>query len=120
MYTYYFERLDVWQNARKLTKKIYILTRDFPVEEKYGLTDQIRRATFSISLNISEGMARRTSKDKGHFINNAYSSSWEVINCLILANDLEYADDDSYIALRNDLEKITNQLNALYNKITKK
>ena len=47
MHEFYFEKLDVWQNARVLAKAIYILTADFPKDEKYGLTSQIRRATLS-------------------------------------------------------------------------
>ncbi len=62
MHQFYFERLQVLQEARQLAKDIYEATKDFPTEEKYGITSQIRRATLSISANIAEGMSRHTEK----------------------------------------------------------
>jgi len=64
MRKFYFEKLDVWQNSREFVKQIYEVTKFFPEEEKYGLTSQIRRASLSISANISEGTSRNTEKDK--------------------------------------------------------
>lgn len=119
MYTYYFERLDVWQDSRKFVKKIYLYTKDFPKEEKYGLTSQMRRASLSISANIAEGMSRNTEKDKARFINQAFSSAIEVVSFLILSLDLEIITEEKYIELRKDIEKITNRLNSLYNKLSK-
>ena len=55
MYTFYFEKLEVWQNARKFVKDIYKITETFPVKEQFGITNQIRRASLSITANISEG-----------------------------------------------------------------
>lgn len=117
MREFYFEKLRVWQNAKEYTKDIYILTSRFPEYEKFGLTSQIRRATLSISANIAEGTARNTPKDKAKFINQSFSSAIEVLNFLILSNDLELISKDQYILLREKLEIITNQLNALSNRI---
>ena len=64
---FYFEKLDVWQNARKLNKKVYEITKTFPKEEIYGLTNQVRRASVSICSNIAEGTSRQSSKDQAHF-----------------------------------------------------
>jgi four helix bundle protein len=119
MYTYSFEKLEVWQNARSLVKDIYAITRAFPDEEKFGITNQIRRATTSITANIAEGMYRNTTKDKLKFINISYSTSIEVINFLILSLDLGFINDQKYIELREKTEKITNQLNALYHSLNK-
>ena len=52
MHQFYFEKLDVWQNARVLSKDIYLMTAKYPADEKFGLTSQIRRATTSIAANI--------------------------------------------------------------------
>lgn len=117
MHQFYFEKLDVWKNARVLVKDIYVTTSKFPKEEIFGITSQIRRATMSISANIAEGMSRNTNKDKARFLNLAYSSAMEVINFLILSLDLEYLNEKDYIELRELLEKITNQLQALSRKI---
>lgn len=117
MHVFYFEKLDVWQNARILAKDIYVLTATFPSDEKFGLVSQIRRATISISANIAEGMSRNTNKDKSRFINQSFSSSIEVLNFLIITKDLELITDEEYIKLREKVEKITNQLNALSNRL---
>lgn len=119
MKQFYFEKLDVWQNSRLFIKEIYSITREFPSEEKFGITNQIRRASLSICANIAEGTSRNTEKDKARFINQAFSSAIEVINFLILSNDLDFLVEEEYFKLRTDLEKITNQLNSLYKKYEK-
>ena len=119
MYTFYFEKLEVWQNARQFVKAIYKVTEAFPQEEQFGLTNQIRRASLSITANISEGFSRQSKKEKARFISIAYSSSWEIINFLILSNDLSFLKEDEYSKLRSDIEYISNQLNALYKQLTK-
>lgn len=120
MYTFYFEKLEVWKNARVFVKEIYKITDLFPKNEQFGITSQIRRASLSITANIAEGFSRQTNKEKARFINIAYSSSWEIINFLILSKDLEFLSEEDYIKLRTDIEYISNQLNALYKKIKEK
>ncbi|MGG5508237.1 MULTISPECIES: four helix bundle protein [unclassified Myroides] len=117
MHQYFFENLTVWQNARNTTKAIYILTKKFPIEEKYGLVSQLRRAMLSVMANIAEGMARATNKDKARMINISYSSAIEVINFLILSLDLEFISVEEYTNLRKKLEHITNQLISLRQKL---
>lgn len=119
MREYYFERLDVWKESRFFIKEIYLMTNNFPSEEKFGLISQIRRASLSIAANIAEGMSRKTEKDKARFINQAFSSAIEVMSFLILSNDLQFLKNEEYIQLREKLEKVTNQLNSLYNKFEK-
>ena len=113
MYLYSFEKLEVWQNARDLVKEIYQATSKFPSEEKFGLTNQIRRATTGIAANIAEGTSRKTTKEQARFINIAFSTAIEVINFLVLANDLQFLNDEEYLKLREMTGKITNQLNSL-------
>ncbi len=117
MYTYYFEKLDVWQNARNATKDIYLLTKKFPVEEKFGLVSQLRRAMASVMANIAEGISRLTAKEKRRILNISYSSAIEVINFLILCLDLELITSEEYFNLRVKLEHITNQLLGLQKKL---
>jgi four helix bundle protein len=119
MHTYYFEKLDVWQISRLFVKDLYMTSRHFPNEEKFGLTGQIRRAAISIPANIAEGFSRNTNKDKAHFINIAYASAMEVLNFLILSNDLEYLSNIDLLRLRLQIEMITNKLNALHKTLIK-
>lgn len=113
MHTYYFEKLEVWKEAKAFAVEIYKITGGFPENEKYGMTNQVRRATLSISANIAEGMARRTPKDKQKFLNQAYSSAIEVLSFLIIAKDLSFLNEENYLQLREKIEKITNQIAAL-------
>jgi four helix bundle protein len=85
-----FEKLIVWQNARKLVKEIYCLTKSFPLEEKYGLASQIQRAIISVGSNIAEGSSRTSNKDQGHFYQTAYASLMEVLCQLTLCLDLGF------------------------------
>ena len=113
MKIYSFEKLEVWKESISLTKNIYSLTDSFPANENFGLTSQLRRATISIGSNLAEGTARKSNKDKAHFITISYSSAMEVLNQLIISKELNYVSEKDYILVRKKLEKITNMLNAL-------
>ena len=75
---YYFERLDVWQQARQLVVQVYKLLEKFPKEEKYALCDQLRRSVISIPSNIAEGSGRIAKKETIHFLEIAYGSLMEM------------------------------------------
>lgn len=109
-----FEKLEVWQNSLQLTLKVYRLIQLFPKTEMYALTDQVKRAVASVSANIAEGVSRKTQKDQAHFTNIAFSSLMEVLNHLLLAKELGYIEEENLKELRVDIERISNQLNALY------
>lgn len=115
MYKYSFEKLDVWQQSRELVKAIYEITHEFPTEEKYGLTSQIRRATISVSSNLAEGAARKTAKDQAYFSTIAYGSLMEMLNQLILASDLEFITAEALNSIRPKIEEVGNKLNSLRN-----
>ena len=89
-----FEDLKIWQNAQALAVDIYTLTKDFPASEIYGLTNQIRRSSTSISANIAEGFGRRTKKDKLHFYTIAYGSLLETKNFIYLSQKLNFSLKD--------------------------
>ena len=108
-----FERLEVWQQTRQLVNKIYMLTRDFPHEERHGLTNQIRRSVISISSNIAEGAGRFSAKDQKHFYNMAFGSIYEVLSQLILANDLGFINDEMLLDCRSKIKTISVQLSNL-------
>lgn len=115
MYIYSFEKLEVWKEAKELSKMIYTLTKSFPDDEKFGLTSQLKRASISICSNIAEGSARKTNKDKAHFTVMAFSSSVEVLNQIIITHELDLINSEEYTVLRQKIESITNKLNALRN-----
>jgi|SRR5690606_6703240 len=115
MHIFSFEKLDVWKEAIKLAVKTYKTTHLFPNDEKFGLTSQMRRCSVSVSSNIAEGTARLTSKDKAHFMTLAYSSAIELLNQAIISKELDFISNDEYLTIREDIESITNKINALRN-----
>jgi len=115
MYVYSFEKLEVWIEAKDFSKDIYAITAKFPDTEKFGLISQLKRASISIASNIAEGSARRSYKDKAHFTTMAFGSAVEVLNQLIISFELNFVSETDYLQLREQLESITNKLNALRN-----
>lgn len=100
--THYTE-LDVWKVARELVTEIYQLTADFPKEEIYTLTSQMRRCAVSVPSNIAEGQGRNTAKDSLHFFYISRGSLYELETQLYITLDLKFCS--------------TNQANALFDKI---
>ena len=87
-----FEDLIVWQKAHQLVLYVYKVTKDFPKNEIYGLTSQLRRAAVSVPANIAEGFKKRGKPDKARFMNIAQGSLEECRYYFILARDLGYID----------------------------
>ena len=113
MHQFSFEKLEVWQLARKLTVDIYKISQSFPSEEKFLLTSQLRRATMSVGANISEGSTRTTSKDKAHFTTIAYSSLMELFNHLMIATDLKYITENDLVNFREQIKNLAVKLSNL-------
>lgn len=107
--------LDVWKKAVDFVTDLYIETRDFPKEELYGLTSQMRRAAISIPSNIAEGSARQGNKEFIHFLHMALSSSAELDTQLIIALNLNYINKEKYSFLTDQLTEIGKMLNGLIN-----
>jgi len=103
--------LDVWKVSVDLVLEVYNLTRNFPKEEMYGLTNQIRRCAVSIPSNISEGAARNTEKEFVQFLYIALGSASELETQLIIANKLNYATEIDQ--LFSDLTAVMKMLNGL-------
>ncbi|KAF0128448.1 MAG: hypothetical protein FD155_3261 [Bacteroidetes bacterium] len=113
MHTYSFEKLQVWQEVRKLTKEVYLVTINFPDFERFGLVSQMRRAIISVGSNIAEGSSRRTPKDQAHFYSISYGSLIELLSQLTVSLDLGYINDQQYTELRTSVEYISKQINYL-------
>lgn len=107
-YQFSFEKLEVWQLARKLATEIYKTTQSFPSEEKYSLVSQIRRAAVSVSANIAEGTTRQTAKDQAYFTTVSFSRLMELFNHLVISSDLGYVKVDELA----DYRRLTQQLSV--------
>lgn len=107
MKIYSFEKLECWQQARRLAIWTYTNTKGFPSDEKFGITSQMRRAAISIASNIAEGTSRKTMKEQAHFSSISYSSTIELLNDLIISNDFLFLSDAQYQEGRGLIEKQT-------------
>ena len=114
-----FEKLKVYEVAQTLVKEIYTLQKNFPNEERYGLGDQVRRASVSIVANIAEGGGRTSSKEKIHFIEIAFGSMTEVFCELQLACDLGYIPHKNFEDLRPLFQETAKLLSGLRNSLSK-
>ncbi|MGL5015762.1 MAG: four helix bundle protein [Bacteroidales bacterium] len=119
-YTFSFERLNVWQDARKIVNDIYTLTAKFPESEKYGITSQLRRAAVSIVSNIAEGVARQSFKEQARFVEISYGSLMEVYCQLIISFDQDYISDDDLDKMKSDISRLSNGLNQLRKSMEKR
>ncbi len=113
-FIYSFEKLEVYKSSLDLSITIRNIINNFPAIEKYDLSKQLKRSVDSISANLSEGAGRASNFDQAHFTNIAYASGMESINHLNLAKRLNYIKEEDYTKARLDIDKILNQLNALY------
>lgn len=108
-----FYDLEAWKKAHYLILEIYKITKEFPKEEKFGVTNQLRRAASSITANIAEGFARFHYKDKIRFYHQARGSNAEVQNFLLLSKDLQYIDSRKCRQLVQDSNVVSMLLNGL-------
>ncbi len=115
-----YRELIVWQKAMDLVESIYQVTKKFPKEELYGLTNQIRRAAVSIPSNIAEGQARQSTKEFLYFLSIAQGSRAEVETQLLIAERLKYINQETTDSLINLLEEITRLLRGLANSLKNK
>jgi four helix bundle protein len=112
-----FEALEIWQLAHQLTLDVYRASARFPEAERFGSTNQLRRASASVGANIAEGYGRHNSQDTIRFLYVARGSLMETRNFVLLARDLDYLDPDAASALIIGTTrlsvKITNTVSAL-------
>ncbi len=108
-----FERLEVWQKAVELAGSVYSVTKQFPREEMFGMTMQLRRAAVSVSANIAEGASRASAKDQAHFFEIAYGSLNEQIAILHIAQRQGFVDAQQMGALRDDIATLCKMLSGL-------
>lgn len=105
-----FTDLNVWKEAHKLVLMIYLETKLFPLEEKFALIDQLRRAATSITSNIAEGFGRNGYKEKIQFYYLSSGSLSEVRNQIIIAKDIKYLTVQKYEAIEAQAEIVSKLL----------
>jgi len=105
--------LDVWQEAVSLAEDVYIISKQFPKEEIYGITSQMRRAAVSIASNIAEGAARHTDKDFCHFLSIAAGSASELDTQFEIVKRLELADNNELNRIQVKTDQVSRMLQGL-------
>ena len=115
-----FRDLEVWKKSIFLVKNIYLLTKNFPKEEIYALTSQIRRAAVSIPSNIAEGRGLRTTKSFIKHLNIAYGSLAEVETQIFISFELGYITAQQQKEITDQTMEIARMLNGLRKALQKK
>ena len=112
--------LDVWKKAVDLTVRVYAATKGFPREEKFGLTQQVRRAAVSIAANIAEGAGRKSRREFNRFLSIAQGSASEVETELLIAFRLGYIAEQEYRNLIVSLNEVGRMITGLRNYLKKR
>jgi four helix bundle protein len=113
-----FEKLDVWQKAITLADVIYNDTRSFPADERFGLTNQMRRSIVSVSSNIAEGSSRSLKVDFGRFVEIATGSVFELVSQGFIARRQSFLTEEGFRAIYVNAEEIGRMLSGLLNSLT--
>lgn len=108
-----YKELRVWQKSYQLCLDIYKITKEFPKEERYTLTPQIRRAVLSIPSNIAEGYGRKTTREYIQHLFIAYGSHCELETQIILCGDLGYIENEKLKKVQEDIGEVERMLKAL-------
>ena len=109
-----YKRLIVWQKAMVFWKLVYAEVKKFPVEERYALSDQVRRAAVSVASNIAEGAGRASNKDYAHFIAIARGSLFEAMT------QLEGAEMLGYVVISDEIKDIASEISRMLTTMLKK
>lgn len=112
-----YKNLKVWVKAHQLTLQLYKKTINFPKNEVYGITNQIRRAAVSIPASIAEGCGKQSNKEFAHFLNISLGSANETEYYLILTKDLGFLDQKDFEELIDRINEIKAMLISLINKV---
>ena len=112
-----FKKYDVWQLSHKLVLEVYKISKNFPKDELFNITSQLRRAVASIPTNISEGCGRSSDKEFSHFLNIALGSASEAEYLVILSTDLQFIDAEISESLLKNINQIKSKIFNLKQKI---
>jgi len=112
-----FRKLLIWQKSMTLVTKIYYSTNNFPKEEIFGLTSQIRRSSISIPSNIAEGSGRESDKDFLRFLNISIGSLFEMQTQLEIAKNITYLNEQEFNNLYEDSREVERMLVSFIKKL---
>jgi len=107
-----FQKFDVWHKAVDFADRVYAVTRQFPADERFGLTSQMRRAAVSISSNIAEGSSRSSDKNFAHFLEIAYGSLMEVASQAHIAHRQKFLAKENLDELHGAAEELARMLSG--------
>jgi four helix bundle protein len=113
-----YKDLIVWQKAMQLVTQAYIITKELPKEEIYGLSSQIRRSCISIPSNIAEGFGRRSKNDYIRFLQISTGSLYELQTQLEICLNLKYLSNKTYDEVYNQSREIERMLSSLIRKLS--
>ncbi len=112
-----FEKLETWHEAISFADLVYQLTRNFPSEERFGLTNQMRRAAVSISSNVAEGCSRSSRVDYARFVEIGTGSLFEVVSQATIGRNQGFLTEENYKQLYQAAEKQSRMLSGLRNSL---
>ncbi|MBK9509346.1 MAG: four helix bundle protein [Cytophagaceae bacterium] len=115
-----YRELLIWQKSILVVTNIYKLTRDFPKEELFGITSQMRRCAISIPSNIVEGFGRKSQGDFKRFLNISLGSIYELQTQIEISQNLEYLNTENYKYLMESCVELEKMMNSLVSKIKAK
>jgi four helix bundle protein len=115
-----FKDLKVWQKSYSLCLEIYRITKEFPMDEKFGLTSQLRRASISIPSNIDEGYGRKTNPEYIYSLYIAQGSLCELETQIMIARDLNYIDEQCFSELGENITELVVMMRALIRSLERK
>ena len=110
-----YRKLIAYQKAKEVVKRTYKLLKKFPAEERYSMSDQLRRASVSITSNIAEGVTRYSVKDKAHFMEMAFGSLMEVSSQIEIAEELGYITTEDRMSMDELIREDARLLSGLQN-----
>ena len=109
----HYSKLLVWQRSHRLVVEVYRATKGFPLEERYGVTSQLRRAVISVPTNIAEGSKRAAARDYAHFLNIAQGSLAETEYLILLCRDLSFLKPSEASKFLAEVSQLLRMLHAL-------
>ena len=111
-----FKNLEIWKRSRILVKEVYLITKNFPQEEKFGLISQMNRSAISIPSNIAEGCGRNTNPQLVYFLDNAIASNCELETQFYLSFDINYISESQLNQQVKELSEIRRMIIGFSNK----
>jgi four helix bundle protein len=114
-----FEKLDVWQKAIEYADCVYAATREFPAEERFGLTSQMRRSAVSVSSNVAEGSGRTSNTEFTRFVQIGYGSLMECVSQSHIAKRQEFLPQAAFEDLYQRADQVARMLSGLRNSLSK-